>query len=104
MAQYYVRISTYWQNSPNWFVGPFVSRAAAEAAIEEAEKASGSKVYPAASLGGDIRYGIRVHGVASATEAKSAGLRNNYEALNVLPHSTGELERLMQEVEGLYAE
>ena len=33
-ATYYIEVDTYWQNSKSYFVGPFESRQAAEAWVE----------------------------------------------------------------------
>lgn len=95
--QYYVRFDTYWQNAPDHFAGPFDSREAAEAAIKAAESAAGSKVVRSSQMAHDVRNGIRVHGVVSATEAKRRGLRHNYEALDEIPVSTSELTAALQE-------
>ena len=94
MATYYIRFDTYWQNSPNRFVGPFSTRQAAEDAIKAAENATNSKVARSSQMANDLRNGIRVFGVLSSTEAKRYGLRHNYEALDELPRNTTELAQM----------
>lgn len=72
--EYYIRIDSYWQDSPDRFVGAFASREAAETAIERAIERG--NVWRAESLcGGDIRDAIRVHDVLSKTAARRAGMR-----------------------------
>lgn len=94
--KYYVRFDTYWQNSPNHFAGPFDSREAAGAAIEAAENADGSKVARSSQMANDVRNGIRIHDIVSATEAKKYGLKNSYKALDRIPKNTDELNEELQ--------
>ncbi len=84
MASYFIRIDTYWQGSKDYFVGPFGSREEAEAVIETAVHADGAKVWPADRLAGDVKDGIRVHGVVSKTQAKQYGLSEEPGRSNVL--------------------
>lgn len=100
MATYYVRIDTYWQNSPDRFVGPFQTHQDAENAIAEALDASDSKVCTSNQFASDVKHGIRVHGVMSATAARKAGMKDefaNYGTGNVIdriPTSTDELYQI----------
>lgn len=96
MATYYVRFDTYWANSPNYFAGPFPSREAAEEAIKAAENARGSKVVRSYQMANDVRNGIRVHGVVSATEARQYGFGDSYEAFDHIPRNTSELHEELQ--------
>lgn len=75
-SSYYVRIDTYWQNSPDRFVGPFETKDAAQVEIDRALNA-GNNVWSARSqCGGNIKYAIRVYpDILSATEAKRMGMR-----------------------------
>lgn len=77
-AQYFIRIDTYWQHSPDYFVGPFATRAAAQEAIDAIQREN--NVWLSTDLcGGDIRTAIRVYpAILTATEAKRSGMRNDY--------------------------
>lgn len=86
--RYFVRVDTYWQNSADYFVGPFDSRAAAQAAID-AIPTSANAWLASSSCGGDIRDAVRVYDtILTATEARARGMNEtgneNYET-NVLP-------------------
>lgn len=74
---FYIEVDTYWQNSKSFFVGPFVTRAAAEAWIEQPVSDPTPNVWLSTSLcGGDIRAAWRVYPKAlGATEAKRHGMR-----------------------------
>lgn len=73
---YFVRFITYWQNSPDFFVGPFDSRAEAEAEIERAVNAPRSAVVYGDALTNDLRDGVNVRGVLSFTTARRIGMRD----------------------------
>ena len=77
-ARYYVRFDSYWQGSRDYFAGPFESREAAEAAINAID--TEDNVWLSTSTcGGDIRTAYRVYPkVLTATEAKRAGMRDDY--------------------------
>ena len=87
---YYVRFDTYWQNSPDRFVGPFATRAEAEAVIDGIQ--TEDNVWRADSMcGGDIRTAIRVYpDVLTASQARRMGMRDDNE-FGVLPRDTDEL-------------
>lgn len=74
--QYFVRFDSYWQNSSNYFVGPFDSKREAEAEIDRAESAVNSMVVRSFQTAANVRDGIRVHGVMSYTAARRAGMRD----------------------------
>jgi len=63
MATYFIRIDTYWQNSPDRFVGPFASRKEAQAEIDRATSADNSRVVLIGQSASDIKTGIRCHGI-----------------------------------------
>lgn len=65
---YYVRIDTYWQNSPDRFVGPFVSR-------EEASQA-GIQAHDLPAWSVDIKDGIRCQEVLSKSQARRSGMKD----------------------------
>ena len=94
-ATYFVRVDTYWQDSPDYFVGPFATRADAQAAIDGIDTAD--NVWRADSLcGGDIRTAVRVYPeVLTATEAKRRGMRGDYSSkhnvINAMPTSGDDL-------------
>jgi hypothetical protein len=86
-ATYFVRIGTYWQNSPYRFVGPFATREEAEAAIEAAYTNGNVNVWRSSSMcGGDIKTAICVYGVMNKSEAFRAGMRDiGLRGTNMLP-------------------
>ena len=73
---YYVRVDTYWQNSPDSFIGPFASRADAQTAIDAALDAPNSLAVLAGNSPRDIKEAVRIHGILSKTEARKFGLRD----------------------------
>lgn len=78
-ATYYVKFDTYWQNSPDWFAGPFASRNEAQAAIDVALTRAGSKVAMSTQTSRDVRHGIRVWDILSRSEALRDGLRLDWD-------------------------
>lgn len=104
MATYYIRIDTYWQNSPDEFVGPFASREEAQTEIDAALDEDGSKVCMSSYSARDVRYGIRVYGILSKTEAQRQGMKAGqwYGEGNMIgkriPRSTYELNQFKQAV------
>jgi hypothetical protein len=76
-AAYYVRVDTYWQNSPDRFAGPFESREAAQAEIDRAINEPDSNAWLAGEhCGGNIKYAVRIFpDILTATEAKRQGMR-----------------------------
>lgn len=77
-AQYFIRIDTYWQNSLDYFVGPFASRANAQSAIDGIQTEDNVWI-STSQCGGDIRTAVRVYpSILTASEAKRMGMRNDY--------------------------
>ena len=75
-AAYYIRIDTYWQNSPDRYVGPFETKDEAQAEIDRALSADNNVWNARNHVGGNIKYAIRVYpDILSATEAKRMGMR-----------------------------
>lgn len=79
-AQYFIEVDTYWQSSTSYFVGPFDSKADAEAWYQQDEPL-GANVWLSTSLcGGDIRSAWRIYPAPlSKTEARKRGLDDNHE-------------------------
>lgn len=103
-ARYFVRIDSYWQNSADYFVGPFESREQAQAAIDGIQ--TEDNVWLSTSMcGGDIRTAVRVYPtILTATEAKRMGMRNDYgHKHNVVPEMPSkrgrDLFEMTQEIE-----
>jgi hypothetical protein len=92
MASYFIRIDTYWQNSPDRFVGPFKNRKDAEAAIKVAQDADTSLVVRPGQSARDIKRGIRVLGVVPATVARrNYGMTERNTLSRVIPINTEDL-------------
>lgn len=92
MATYFIRIDTFWQNSPDRFVGPFDSRSDAQAEIDRAIDAPNSKVTVSNQSASDIRYGIRVHGIHPRTVCeRNYGMDERNTLSRTIPLSTVDL-------------
>ena len=93
--KFYVRMDSYWQNSPDYFFGPYATRIAAEAAVA----ASGAGRHDLGQGARDVRHQTRILGILSATDARRAGMneRNQYPALDKLPGTTDELAQIETE-------
>ena len=78
LASYYVRIDSYWQNSGDFFVGPFANRDEAQTEIDRAVSDPESLVVPANQMAQDIEHGVRVHSILTKTQAKQAGLHESF--------------------------
>lgn len=72
---FFVRFDSYWAGSASWFAGPFESRAAARDAIQTAIQAEGSLCVMSSQTPRDARYGIRIYGVLTRSDAVTCGLR-----------------------------
>lgn len=73
-ARYYIRVDTYWQNSPDYFVGPFDSRDAAQQAIEAIPE-NANVWLSINSCSGDLKAAVRLYpSILTATEAKRGGM------------------------------
>lgn len=101
-AQYFIRIDTYWQNSPDYFVGPFDSRDEAQTAIDSIT--TEANVWLSTSTcGGDIRSAVRVFpAILTASEAKRSGMRDDYGAkhntIPTMPTSAADLFEYFQQM------
>ena len=105
-ATYFVRIDTYWQNSKDNFVGPFESRAAAQAAIDGIQ--TEDNVWLSTSTcGGDIRSAVRVYPtILTASEAKRMGMRDDYSSRHntvpAMPSRENDLFEMLNDMRGPY--
>lgn len=104
--KYYVNIDTLWANSPEWFVGPFNTRADAEAEIERAINAPDSKVQLHTKAALDVRDGIRVWGIMPKSAARRAGMRESgWRKANLIsktiPLSRSALRAVVEELDRL---
>ena len=76
MATYFIEVGGYWQNSKSWFVGPFESKAEAEAWHQQDAGADANVWYSDSLCGGDIRTAWRIYPAPlSKTAATRRGLR-----------------------------
>lgn len=101
-STYYVRVGTYWQNSPDYFVGPFSSRHEAQSAIDRALEDPASKATLAGRHPVDAKYGIRIHGILSKSQAERIGMKDivTHEWTNIIsriPGDTGDLSVIQDE-------
>lgn len=105
---FYIRIDTLWQNSPDYFVGPFDSREQAQAAIDKAQENEHSEIRTEGHMAGDLRETVRVHGILSKTEARKIGmvgpeLGDNVEYGNTIgkemPFNAGRLSQIVNGAE-----
>ena len=72
---YYIRMDTFWQNSPDRWVGPFDSRDEADAAIEAAREEPGALIALPGVAAPDVRHAVRVYGVHPRSTAQRMGMR-----------------------------
>lgn len=101
--RYYIRVDTYWQNSPDRFVGPFETREEAQKALSTVPE-SANVWLSTSTCGGNIRTAIRVYpAILTATEAKRSGMiddyghaHRNYNIIPAIPRDTNELFDLEQ--------
>jgi len=96
-ASYFVRVDTYWAWAPDYFVGPFASRDAAQAAIDEALSASGGLAQMAYNLSPDVWSGVRIHGILSRTAARRSGMRDD-DQISRIPLNADDLARQIEEI------
>lgn len=77
MATYFIEVDTYWQNSPSYFVGPFNSKAEAEAWFSGDDWTPADNIWMSGSnCGGDIRDAWRIYPAPlSKTAARQRGMR-----------------------------
>lgn len=80
MASYFIEVDTYWQNSTSYFVGPFESKAEAEAWHRQDVPSTANAWYSTSTCGGDIRDAWRIYPTPlSKAEARKRGLDDNHE-------------------------
>lgn len=80
MATYYIEVDTYWQNSTSYFVGPFDSKAEAEAWYQQDVPDNANVWYSTSLCGGNIADAWRIYPAPlTKTEARKRGLDDNYE-------------------------
>ena len=97
MATYYIRIDTYWANSPDYFVGPFSNKLDARREIERARD-EGS-VWLSTRLSGDLKDGIRVHGINTKTNCVRVWRMKEEDIIGKrIPKSATELHRIINAV------
>jgi len=92
-AKFYIRVDTYWQNSPDTFFGPYETHEAAEAAMDESDIGRWDLKQGAC----DIKNQTRCLGILNTTEARKMGMtwRNTISARKQVPgdlHDLAELE------------
>jgi len=73
MTRFYIEVCGYWQNSPSLFVGPFETKAEAEAAVQAAIEADGSEAVRPGQMARDLKDGVRLY-VLTTTEARRTGM------------------------------
>jgi hypothetical protein len=95
----YIKVSSYWQNTPDYFVGP-MSLKEAKFEIERACGADGSLVALSSELSSDVRYGIRVCLVTNAAAKSRINLSGEglYNVLEGIPRDTHELYEMSDNV------
>jgi hypothetical protein len=99
---YYIKFDSFWQNSPDWFAGPFPSREQADSALHRALDHPESQVVQANEEGGfiDVRNAIRVYKAMPREEALEDGLREagqrGYNIVPYLPLSRDDLVTRLQ--------
>lgn len=93
MATYYIRIDTFWQNSPDSWFGPYPSKQLADEAVET----SGIFDNRLGFLAADVKNQTRCLGVYGATYSKNLGRTDeNTYAADILPPDIEQL-RIIQE-------
>ncbi len=89
-ARYFVRVDTFWQNSPDSWFGPYATRAAAQAAVDASDAAKPGR------MARDVKEQTRVVGIYSATESAKAGRshENTYGTGDGIPSTSDELREI----------
>jgi hypothetical protein len=78
MASYFIKIDTYWQNSKSYFVGPFSTKADAEAWHQQDVPNNANVWYSTSLCGGNIADAWCIYpGPLSKTAARKRGLNDN---------------------------
>jgi hypothetical protein len=88
-GKFYVRLDTFWSDSPDRWFGPYATRQAAEAAAE----GSGAARHDLGQMAGDVRHQTRILGIYNTTESHARGRRghNSHPAMDKLPGDTDAL-------------
>lgn len=99
-AKYYIRVDTFWQNSPDTFIGPYQTKQSAETAL------SGSGI-ARSDLGQgavNVRHQTRCLGILTTTKARQAGMkpRNTIPAQAIVPGTISKLGELEEYYGWLY--
>ena len=95
-AQYYIEVDTYWQNSTSYFVGPFESKAAAEAWHQQDMPSDANVWYSTSTCDGDIRDAWRIYPAPlTKTDAKRNGLDDNREISPKVKPTARALDRVV---------
>ena len=91
-AKFYIRFHNYWQGTPDYFAGPFASRADAEAEIDRAN--AGAKFNfvrgDLGQLAPDVRHDIRIAAILMTTQARKVGMKTDWkhdpDEVNTVPY------------------
>jgi hypothetical protein len=100
MTKYYVHIDTFWNNSPDYFVGPFSKE---KDALETAHTAIDDNEYNVISSLNNplsITDAIRVYGACTESHAIKQGMINNHSSMHnvisTMPYNTSDLQERLQ--------
>jgi hypothetical protein len=101
MTKYYVHIDTFWNNSPDYFVGPFASEkdalTAAKIAIDDNKSNVTSSLTSSIA---SIADAIRVYGACTESHAIKQGMINNHSSMHnvisTMPRDTSDLQERLQ--------
>lgn len=98
-TQYYIKLDSYWQNSPDRWVGPYESRAEAQEAVN-----TSSLILPGQTPA-DIKEALRFWGRYPKGAALKQGLPTeapeSWLILPSIPDSLSELRQMEEELKGI---
>lgn len=105
MATYFIEVDTYWQNSVSYFVGPFGSKAEAEAWSQQDVPSDANVWYSTSSTcDGDIRDAWRIYPTPlTKTAARKRGLDDNHEISPRVKPTARALARAARQLREEYA-
>jgi len=91
-AKYFVRVNTYWANSPDTWLGPYANREDAESAADN----SGAGRSDLGQMTANIKEQTRILGIYNATESYRLGRSesNTVPAQKQLPGTIDQLREL----------
>jgi len=91
-SKFFVRLDTYWQGSPDRWIGPYPTLDAARAACDD----SGAGRADLGQMAGDVKNQTRVLGIHNGTKSRHLGRRdeNTIPAQDKVPSSTAALREL----------